>query len=90
MLALDGNAVAGTLVATFGAEMTTSTGACATCGERSLIGELAVYLRGPGAVVRCPNCSCLVMVFVEIHGLACVDLMGLEALEQAERADASG
>ena len=90
MLALDGNAVAGTLVATFGAEMTTSTGACATCGERSLIGELAVYLRGPGAVVRCRNCFGLVMVFVEARGLTCVDLMGLDALEPAGQTDASG
>ena len=47
MAALDGNAIAGTLVAVFGTELTAAIGACACCGRRSLVGEFAVYLRGP-------------------------------------------
>jgi DNA-directed RNA polymerase subunit RPC12/RpoP len=81
MEALDGNAIAGTLVAIFGTEMTTATGACASCGSRSLVGEFAVYLRGPGTVVRCRHCDAVVMVIVEADGVSCVDLQGLEALE---------
>jgi hypothetical protein len=80
---LDGNAIAGTLAAVFGTEMTTATGVCAACGRRSLVGEFGVYLRGPGTVVRCQHCASLVMVVVEAHAVSCVDLRGLETLEPA-------
>ena len=83
MDALDGNAIAGTLMAVFGAELTTATGECAACGRRSLVGEFRVYLPGPGTVVRCGHCESVVMVIVEAQGVACVDLRGLEALEPA-------
>jgi hypothetical protein len=83
MAALDGNAIAGTLVAVFDTELTTAIGACASCGRRSLVGEFAVYLRGPGIVVRCRHCAAVAMVIVEAHGVSCVDLRGLEALEPA-------
>ena len=83
MAALDGNAIAGTLVAVFDTELTTAIGRCASCGTRSLVGEFAVYLRSPGVVVRCRHCAAAVMVIVEAHGVSCVDLQGLEALEPA-------
>jgi Family of unknown function (DUF6510) len=83
MEALDGNAIAGTLMAVFGMEMTTATGACACCRRRSLVGEFAVYLRGPGTVVRCRHCASVVMVIVAAHGVTCLDLRGLDALEPA-------
>jgi hypothetical protein len=82
MVALDGNAIAGTLMAVFGTEMTTATGACADCGTRSLVGEFDVYLRAPGTVGRCRYCGAVVMLFVEAHGVMCTDLRGLESLEQ--------
>ena len=83
MAALDGNAIAGTLTAVFGTELTTALGACANCGRRSLVGEFAVYLRGPGTVVRCRHCAAVMMVMVEAQGVSCVDMQGLEALEPA-------
>jgi hypothetical protein len=83
MAALDGNAIAGTLMAVFGTELTTAIGACASCRRRSPVGEFAVCLRGPGRVVRCRHCAAVVMVIVEAHGVSCVDLQGLEALEPA-------
>ena len=83
MAALDGNAIAGTLVAVFGTEMTTAIGACASCGTQSLVGEFAVYLRGPGTVARCRHCAGVLMIIVEVRGVSCVDLRGLEALEPA-------
>jgi DNA-directed RNA polymerase subunit RPC12/RpoP len=64
MDALDGNAIAGWLFEHFGSEMTTSRGRCRHCGTRSLIAELRVYSRAPGAVVRCPRCGNVVMVLV--------------------------
>ena len=84
MVALDGNAIAGTLIVVFGTEVTTETGTCADCGMRSLVGEFDVYLRAPGTVVRCRHCGGAVMVLVEAHGVMCVDLRGLEALEHSE------
>ena len=70
MPTLDGNAIAGTLMAIFGTEMTTATGACASCGRRSPVGELAVYLRGPGTVARCPHCASILIVLVEAHAVS--------------------
>ena len=81
MDALDGNAIAGTLEAVFGTEMTAASGACAGCGRRSMVAEFAVHLRGPGTVVRCRHCGGVVMVLVEVREVTCVDLTGLEALE---------
>jgi hypothetical protein len=83
MAALDGNAIAGTLAAVFDTELTTAIGACVSCGRRSLVGEFAVYVRGPGTVVRCRHCAAVLMVIVEVAGVSCVDLRGLEALEPA-------
>jgi hypothetical protein len=81
MDALDGNAIAGMLFAAFGEEMTSATGVCASCGIRSQLVELKVYLRAPGAVARCARCDNVVIVLVEIRGITCVDLWGLEVLE---------
>jgi hypothetical protein len=85
MDALDGNAIAGLLLDVFGAEMTTATGVCATCGARGPVAELAVYLRAPGTVVRCRGCDGVLMVLVAVRGITCVDLRGLAALEPAGR-----
>jgi hypothetical protein len=80
---LDGNAIAGTLMAVFGREMTTETGTCIKCGTRSMLAEFGVYLRAPGVVVRCQTCDGVVMVLVEVREIMCVDLRGLAALEPA-------
>jgi hypothetical protein len=79
-VALDGNAIAGQLLDVFGAEMTTATGTCASCGTSAQLAELAVYLRGPGTIVRCRTCESIVMVLVTIREVTCVDLRGLSAL----------
>jgi hypothetical protein len=79
--ALDGNAIAGTLHQVFGAEMTAATSVCAHCGATCPVAELRVYLRAPGTVVRCGSCWNVVMVLVDVRGLMCVDLLGLERLE---------
>jgi len=80
MDALDGNAIAGLLVEAFGDEMTSAVGTCATCGSRRRLAEYAVYLGGPGAVVRCRQCQSVVLVLVECTGRICVDAMGLSTL----------
>jgi hypothetical protein len=87
MEALDGNAIAGLLVDVFGVEMTTATGACASCGTGGSVGEFEVYLRAPGTVVRCRSCGDVLMVFVTVRGVTCVDLRGVVGLESAAPAD---
>ena len=84
MDALDGNAIAGQLVEVFGAELTTATGVCASCGASGLVAELEVYLQAPGAVVRCRSCSSVLMVLVTARGVTCVDLRGLSKLDQSQ------
>jgi Family of unknown function (DUF6510) len=81
MEALDGNAIAGLLVDVFGHEMTIATAVCAHCGAAGPVAELVVYVQAPGTVVRCRSCSSVVMVFVEVRGVTCVDLRGLARLE---------
>ena len=83
MEALDGNAIAGHLFAAFGKEMTTARTTCAGCGTRSFVGELRVYLGGPGTVACCPSCGNTLLVLTEIRGITCVGIPGLEALDSA-------
>lgn len=79
--ALDGNAIGGLLMQVFGTEMTTALATCGSCGTASQVAELAVYLHSLGTVVRCRNCVAILMTFVEIRGVTCVDLEGLASLE---------
>lgn len=78
MDALDGNALAGALHDVFEAEMTTVTGVCRSCRSPSLIAELRVYVRAPGAVARCPHCGNVVLVVVEVGGATRAYLDGVD------------
>jgi len=78
--ALDGNAIGGLLHDVFGAEMTTAVGTCGSCGAVRQVAELVVYQPGLGTVVRCRSCQSVLMVFVEVRGVTCVDLQGLASL----------
>ncbi len=81
MEALDGNAIGGLLQEVFGVELTAVPGVCGNCGARRPVAELAVYLRAPGTVVRCPSCDSVLMTFVEVREVWSVDMRGLAALE---------
>lgn len=76
MEALDGNSIAGAMFEYFGVEMTTAYGSCAHCGRSAQIGELRVYPRAPGKVVRCPTCDNVVIVLTEIRSSLAVHLGG--------------
>ncbi|MBV9006419.1 MAG: hypothetical protein JOZ98_11970 [Solirubrobacterales bacterium] len=83
MEALDGNAIAGDLQELFGHDMTAARGSCRNCGDSHMIAELRVYLRAPGAVVRCPSCGNVVMVLVTIRGETRIDMRGIGGMEPA-------
>ncbi len=80
-LRLDGNALAGTLRAVFGVEMTEVRGACAACGKTEPIGAEHVYLHAPGAVVRCCHCDNVLMVVVEAREEYVLSLSGFKSLQ---------
>ena len=77
---LDGNAIGGLLLEVFGTEMTTATGTCGNCGAVGQVAEFAVYLPRLGTVVRCRRCQNVLMAFVKVRGVTCVDLEGLASL----------
>jgi len=78
--AVDGNAIGGLLASVFGTDMTTAVGTCGSCGAITMVAELPVYLTEIGTVVRCRSCQSVLMVFVSVRGITCVDLMGLASL----------
>ena len=80
MEAVDGNAIGGLLLEVFGTEMTGAPTVCGTCGDARPVGELAVYLRAPGTIVRCRTCDSVLMAFVRAHDQMCIDLQGLAVL----------
>ena len=75
-LVLDGNALAGTLAAVFGGDMTVVPGRCAHCGAVNLVGELRAFVRAPGTVLRCPVCGGAVLRVVETVEATYVDARG--------------
>ena len=77
---LDGNAIGGLLIEVFGTEMTGPVGTCGQCGTAGPVAGMAVYPPGVGTGVRCRVCDNVLMVFVEIRGVTCVDLRGLAQL----------
>jgi uncharacterized protein DUF6510 len=85
---LDGNAIAGNLHELFGAELTTASGTCASCGAARPIAELAVYVSA-GTVARCRSCEAVVLVLVDLHGVTRVDLRGMAALDVAGGSETS-
>jgi uncharacterized Zn finger protein len=80
-MAVDGNAIGGLLQEIFGADMTSAVATCAACGAVRAVAETAVYVRGPGTVVRCRSCTSVLIVISRVRGLNCVDLSGIEALQ---------
>jgi Family of unknown function (DUF6510) len=83
MEALDGNAIGGLMHEVFGVEMTAVRGTCMHCGAVAQMAELVVYLEAPGTVGRCRTCENVVLVVVDVRGIKCVDLSGLDMLEHA-------
>jgi hypothetical protein len=80
-MALDGNAIGGLLTEIFAAEMTGVQATCSACGAVRPLADTLVYLRGPGTVVRCRQCTNQLMVISRVRGLNCVDLTGISTLE---------
>jgi hypothetical protein len=46
------------------------------------VAELVVYRWAPGTVVRSRTCDNVLIVFIELGGMTCIDLTGLASLSQ--------
>jgi hypothetical protein len=79
-LRLDGNAAAGILQEIFVQEMTMARTICAGCGATDLLGAQAVYMHGPGTVIRCPSCDAVLMSIVHGGGRYWIELQGIRSL----------
>ena len=78
---LDGNALAGKLLAIFGAEMTATSTICAQCGGTSLMGELRAFTQSPGIVLRCPTCEGVMLRLVQTPRATLLDARGVMYLK---------
>jgi hypothetical protein len=80
-LRLDGNAAAGLLSEIFAAEMTAAIETCAGCGASNVIAAAQLYMQAPGAVLRCPSCTAVLMCLVRFpDGSLVVDLSGIQRI----------
>jgi uncharacterized protein DUF6510 len=84
-LVVDGNALGGSLAGVFGTDMTAVPGRCAHCGTVNEVGAMRAYVRGPGAVLRCPACDGVVMRVVETTEATYVDVRGAAYLRFERR-----
>ncbi len=75
-LMLDGNAAAGLFQEIFGLEMTTTPAECASCGNTAELGALLLFMRGPGLVLRCPECKQVVLRIVQTPDSYFIDARG--------------
>ena len=66
---LDGNAAAGALREVFAADITTAQIQCDTCGAAGAVGALRYYALPMGVVLRCTNCTAILLRTVRTpHG----------------------
>lgn len=77
---LDGNAAAGMLQAIFPFEMTLVQVTCTSCAAQNMIGTLAAYMHGMGAILRCPSCDTVLIRVVQIREDYWLDMRGARVL----------
>ena len=73
---LDGNAVAGELQMLLGFEVTTLLTTCHHCHQAGLFARLLAYVRGPGMVLRCPNCDGLMIQLARTRSAVIINVAG--------------
>ena len=79
-LVLDGNSAAGLLAEVFTVEATTAIVTCAACGASGAMGEARAYTHAPGLVLRCTQCSEVLIRAARIRDRLVVDMRGTATL----------
>jgi hypothetical protein len=75
-LMVDGNAIAGELEQIFGHDMTTAVARCAGCAADAILATMMAFVRGPGAVLRCPSCQSVIARIVQTPTATYLDARG--------------
>jgi hypothetical protein len=83
---LDGNAAGGMLGEIFPFDMTLVRGLCAHCGAFGEMAEQVLYVDAPGLVLRCNQCSGVLVRVVRGGGRMWLDLRGVVCLQIEETA----
>jgi hypothetical protein len=80
VVALDGNAAAGTLARCFAVDVTRVIVACAGCGAEAQIGQLRLYGGPMGIILRCAACGEVNLRALEIGATLRLDARGASYL----------
>lgn len=75
-LAVDGNAIAGSLADIFAVDVTTAMITCANCNATNPLATEKAYVRAPGSVLRCAGCASVLARFVKTRDAIWLDLRG--------------
>jgi hypothetical protein len=78
-LAVDGNAVAGSLAEIFAVDVTSAQVTCNHCGATHPVADQKAYVRGPGSVLRCTGCMSVLARFAKARDAVWLDLRGSAA-----------
>ncbi|WP_043497519.1 DUF6510 family protein [Georgenia sp. SUBG003] len=77
---LDGNAAAGPLRDLFTVDLAAATVVCAGCARTAALATYTAYADAPALVLRCPDCSGVVLRFSSADGTVRLDLTGTRLL----------
>ncbi|HJP72984.1 MAG TPA: DUF6510 family protein [Pseudonocardiaceae bacterium] len=83
--ALDGNALAGPLTELFAIDLATAELTCGHCGAAGPLAAHLLYPSGPAMVLRCPDCTGVVLRYAsDAHGIR-LDMSGTRLLTITQR-----
>ena len=77
---LDANAAAGPLTELFTVDLTAAVATCAGCGNSAPLAAHPLYADAPALVVRCPNCTGVVLRYASSGHRLRLDLTGAKLL----------
>jgi hypothetical protein len=87
---LDGNALAGPLTELFAVDLTAAGSTCAHCGGTAALSEHHLYRDAPAQVLRCRDCSGVLLRYSADDERVRADLSGLSLLTVPCRPSAGG
>jgi hypothetical protein len=78
---LDGNAAAGPLSELFAVDIVSALGRCASCGRTAALATTRLYPVASGFVLRCPECTEILLRLLDSGENVRLDLPGLSFVE---------
>jgi hypothetical protein len=77
---LDGNAAAGPLAEIFAVDLAAAVVTCGGCGAQGPLAEHDLYADAPALVLRCRNCTGVVLRYASVGGRVRLDMSGTRLL----------